>query len=82
MIVCCCLLTKLCLTFCDPMGCSLPARFLCPWEFPGKNPGASCHFLLQGIFLIQGLNQRLLHWRVDSLANKTQFLSLRNGNTK
>ena len=27
------------------------------WDFfSGKNTGVSCHFLLQGIFLIQGLN--------------------------
>ena len=26
-----------------------PARLLCPWNFPGKNPGTSCHFLLLGI---------------------------------
>ena len=26
-----------------------PARFLCPWNFPGKNTGAGCHFRLQGI---------------------------------
>ena len=26
-----------------------------------------CHFLLQGIFLTQGLNPRLLHWQADSL---------------
>ena len=26
-----------------------------------------CHFLLQGIFLTQGLNLNLLHWQVDSL---------------
>ena len=24
-----------------------PARFLCPWDFPGKNTGVGCHFLLQ-----------------------------------
>ena len=24
-----------------------PARFLCPWDFPGKNTGMGCHFLLQ-----------------------------------
>ena len=24
-----------------------PARLLCPWDFPGKNTGAGCHFLLQ-----------------------------------
>jgi len=25
-------------------------------DFPGKNTGVGCHFLLQGIFPIQGLN--------------------------
>ena len=24
---------------------------LCPWDFPGKNSGVGCYFLLQGIFL-------------------------------
>ena len=24
-----------------------PARFLCPWDFPGKNTGVGCHLLLQ-----------------------------------
>ena len=41
-----------------------------PWDFPGKNTGVGCHFLLQGIFLAQGLNPRLLHLlhcQVDSL---------------
>ena len=28
-----------------------PTRLLCPWDFPGKNTGVGCHFLLQGIFL-------------------------------
>ena len=23
-------------------------RILCPWNFPGKNTGGSCHFLLPG----------------------------------
>ena len=43
---------------------------LCPWNFPGKNTRVGCHFFLQGIFLIQGLNPCplcLLHWQVDSL---------------
>ena len=26
---------------------------LCPWDFPGKNTGVGCDFLLQGIFLTQ-----------------------------
>ena len=25
-----------------------PTRFLCPWDFPGKNTEMGCHFLLQG----------------------------------
>ena len=30
-----------------------PARLLCPWDFPGKNTGVGCLFILQGIFLTQ-----------------------------
>ena len=30
-----------------------PVRFLCPWDFPGKNAGVGSHFLLQGIFPTQ-----------------------------
>ena len=47
-----------------------PDRLLCPWDSPGKNSGVDCHFLLQGIFLIQGSNPHLLwllHWLADSL---------------
>ena len=36
------------------------ARFLCPWNFLGKNTGVGCHFLLQGIFPTQGSNWCLL----------------------
>ena len=25
-----------------------PTRLLCPWDFPGKNTGVGCHFLLRG----------------------------------
>ena len=52
-----------------PHGLQL-TRLLCPWDFPGKNTGVGCHFLLQGIFPTQGSNLRLrclLHWQVDSL---------------
>ena len=31
-------------------------RLLCPWNFPDKNTGVGCHFLLQGIFSTQGWN--------------------------
>ena len=40
-----------------------PTRLLCPWGFPGKNTGVSCHCLFQGIFLTQELNPHLLHCR-------------------
>ena len=40
----CRLVTQSCLTLCDPMGCSLMDRRLCPWDFPGKNTGVGCHF--------------------------------------
>ena len=33
-----------------------PTRLLYPWDSPGKNTGVGCHFLLQGIFPIQGSN--------------------------
>ena len=36
------------------------ARLLCPWDFPGKNTGVGCHFLIQGIFPNQGSNLSLL----------------------
>ena len=36
-----------------PHGLS-PLRLLWPQDFPGKNTGVGCHFLLQGIFLTQG----------------------------
>ena len=32
------------------------ARFLCPWNSPGKNTGVGIHSSIQGIFLIQGSN--------------------------
>ena len=34
-----------------------------PWDFPGKSTGVGCHFLLQRIFLTQGLNPGLPHCR-------------------
>ena len=52
-----------------PCGLS-PARFLSPWESPGKSPGAGCHTLLQGIFPTQESNPHLLcflHWQTGSL---------------
>ena len=46
---------------------TVACRLLCPWDFPGRNTGVACHFLLQGIFLTQGSSPHLLRWPVDSL---------------
>ena len=40
-----------------------PTRLLHLWDFPGKNTGMGCHFLLQEIFPTQGLNLGLPHCR-------------------
>ena len=48
------------------MDCG-PTRLLCLWNFPGKNTGVGCHFLLQGFFPPQGMSSQLLHlllWQV------------------
>ena len=60
--VCACMHTRaqVCLTLRDTVE---PTRLLCPWNSPCKNTGASCHFLLQGIFPTQRLNLGLLHHR-------------------
>ena len=51
-----------CLTFCNPMDCSLPCSSI-HGIFPGKSTGVGCHFLLQGIFPTQGLNSGFPHCR-------------------
>ena len=38
--------------------------------FLGKNSGGNCHFLLQGIFLTQGLNPDFLPWQAGSLPSE------------
>ena len=43
--------------------CLDPTRFLRLWDFPGKNTGVGCYFLLQGIFPTQGLNLGFPHCR-------------------
>ena len=49
------------------MNCSLPGPSV-HGIFQARNTGVGCHFLLQGIFLTQGSNPRLLyllHWQLD-----------------
>ena len=61
----CALVAQLCLILRGPMDCSpsdsstLQAPFC--MVFSGKNTGVVCYFLLQGFFLIQRLNPRLLN---------------------
>ena len=60
---------ELYLTLCYPIDCTLLGS--CPWNFPRKHTRMGCHFLLQGILLMQGLNPCLLcllHWQADSLS--------------
>ena len=74
---CVCVCVCVCAHVCLVMSVSLwphglqSARLCSSWNFPGKNTGVGCHFFLQGIFLIQGLNPHLLHllnWQADSLS--------------
>ena len=39
---------------------TVAAKVLCPWDFSGEHTGVGCHFLLEGMFPTQGLNQNLL----------------------
>ena len=60
-----CLVTTGCVLSPSVLSSSSGPRELClPWllgpcNSPGKNTGMECHFLLQGIFLTQGLNLSL-----------------------
>ena len=58
------LVPKSCLTLVTPW--TLACQALCPWDSPGKNTGVGCHFLLKGVFPIQGSNPSPLHWQEDS----------------
>ena len=58
--MCACSVTSLVSDSLWPYGLQ-PASLLCPWDFPGKNTGVGCHFLLQDIFPTQGHNPCLLH---------------------
>ena len=64
-------------------------RLLCPWDFPGENPGVGCHFLLQGIVPTQESNRGLvspalledsLPWATREVFFETsmQFLNLKH----
>ena len=64
----CCLVAELCLTLLWPLRLG-SARLFGPWDYPGKNTGVGCHFLLQGIFLTQGSDPCLLPYHLSPLGS-------------
>ena len=67
-VMCVCMLSRFSSpTRCNPVNC-YPSRLLCPWDSPGQNTGAGCHFLLQWIFPTQAPCQCLLNWQEGSSA--------------
>ena len=62
------LVAKSCQTLLQPPHGLQSTRLLWPWDFPGKNTGTGCHFLLQRIFPTQGSDPHFLYWQVGSLA--------------
>ena len=59
------LVAKSCSTLATPW--TVACQFLLSMGFPRQEYWSGCHFLLQGIFLTQGLNLHVLHWQVDLL---------------
>ena len=39
-------LLQLCVYFCDPVDSRVPARLLCPWDFPDRTTGVGCNDFL------------------------------------
>ena len=73
--------TQSCPTLCDPVNCSPPGSSVLG-NFPGKSAGVGCHFLPQGIFLTQGLNPGLPHWRQTLYRLNHQELFIRMAEQK
>ena len=61
----CCLVTQSFWLFCDLMDCSPPGSSVHGF-FQARILEWVAVYFLQGIFPIQGLSPRLLHWQVDS----------------
>ena len=78
--VCYCWVTKSCLTL-RPQGLQ-PSRLLCPWDFPGKNAGVGCHFLLYGIFplrdqiLVTCIGRRIFYYGATREARCNGIISI------
>ena len=71
---CCCqLVTQSCPALLQPRGLQ-PTKLFYPWDFPGKNTGVGCHFLLQGIFQIGKLPLALKHLEPDKGPHLVEFI--------
>jgi len=58
-------------------------RLLCSWDFPGKNTGVGCHFLLHGDLPDLRVKPESSAWQADSLplshqGNPWEGLGVRN----
>ena len=65
--LCCCCCCCSVVQSCFQPHWLYPAWILSSWDFPGKNTGVGCSFLLQEIAPTQGSKSCLLHWQTDSL---------------
>ena len=74
---CYCLVAQSCLTL-QSHGLQ-STRLLCPWDFPGKNAGVGCHFLLQGVFSTPGSNLCPLHCRQSPALHADSLLLSHQG---
>ena len=63
------LIAQSCPTVCKFHGLQ-PARFLCPWDSPGKKTGMGCHFLLQGDLADPGIEPGSPALQADSLSSE------------
>ena len=61
----------------QPFGLS-PTRTLSPWDFLGKNARVDCYFILQGIFLTQGLYPHFLSPALKADSLPTELLGKPN----
>ena len=52
-------------------------RLLCQWDFPGKNTGIGCHFLLKYEDLLYSINTELCtsaHWCLKNELQASEIL--------
>ena len=63
------LVVHVCATLSDP------TRLLCPWDFPGKNTGVCCHFLIFRELPDPRIKPRSPELQADSLPSEPSLLS-------